>query len=178
MSPPLTTPYDQAHHHQKFRMEFLILIMWNNTDTPLAYFISFHTYGTWLHGDQRGSVDRFHNQFGSPRIEPNPRWLQYNEQTLRAKPLILGPKQRLAIKQAIRETCKFRGWSLLAFNIRTNHVHIVVSAAKAGKAVRDAFKANATRKLREEGLWEHQFSPWVRKGSVRSLWNEQSIERR
>src|SRR6266566_1829504 len=25
--------------------------MWNDTDTPLACFISFRTYGTWLHGD-------------------------------------------------------------------------------------------------------------------------------
>jgi len=23
--------------------------MWNDTDTPLAYFISFRTHGTWLH---------------------------------------------------------------------------------------------------------------------------------
>ena len=27
-------------------------------DAPLAYFISFRTFGTWLHGDRRGSVDR------------------------------------------------------------------------------------------------------------------------
>ena len=37
--------------------------MWNDTDTPLAYFISFRTYGTWLHGDERGSIDRFHNRY-------------------------------------------------------------------------------------------------------------------
>jgi hypothetical protein len=24
---------------------------------PTAYFITFHTYGTWLHGDERGSTD-------------------------------------------------------------------------------------------------------------------------
>ena len=41
---------------------FLILIMWNDTDTPLAYFISFRIYGTWLRGDKRGSVDRFQNR--------------------------------------------------------------------------------------------------------------------
>jgi hypothetical protein len=53
----------------------------------------------------------------------------------------------------------------------------VSAAAKKGAAVRDALKANATRKLREEGLWKHPISPWVRKGSVRNLWNEQSVER-
>ena len=37
--------------------------MWNDTDIPLAYLITFRSYGTWLHGDKRGSVDRFHNHY-------------------------------------------------------------------------------------------------------------------
>jgi hypothetical protein len=44
--------------------------MWNDTDTPLAYLITFRCHGTWLHGDERGSVDRFHNRYKSPCIEP------------------------------------------------------------------------------------------------------------
>src|SRR5258705_5056511 len=144
---------------------FLILIMWNDTDTPLAYFISFHTYGTWLHGDKRGSIDRFHNRYGSPRIAPNPQWRSYNREALRAQPFILGPKERRAVKQAVRETCRIRKWSLLALSVRTNHIHIVVTAHKKAELVLNAFKANATRQLREEGLWQHPFSPWVRKGA-------------
>ena len=62
-------------------ISFLILIMWNNTDTPLAYFISFRTCGTWLHGDKRGSIDRFHNQYRSPYIAPNEKWHRYNAET-------------------------------------------------------------------------------------------------
>ena len=73
---------------------FLILIMWNDTDTPLAYFISFRTYGTWLHGDKRGSIDCIHNRYRSPYIPPNEKWRRYNEQRLRAKPLILKARQR------------------------------------------------------------------------------------
>jgi len=46
-------------------------IMWNDTDIPLAYLITFRCYGTWLHGDERGSVDRFHNQYQSPSAAPN-----------------------------------------------------------------------------------------------------------
>ena len=149
--------------------------MWNDTDTPLAYFISFRTYGTWLHGDKRGSVDRFHNRFRSPYIPPNERWHRYNKQQLKAKPLVLGGRQRKAIKKAIRETCKIRRWALLAFNVRTNHVHTVVTANRPSDVVLTAFKANATRQLREEGLWLYNFSPWVRKGSRRKLWNERSV---
>jgi hypothetical protein len=45
--------------------------MWNDTDAPLAYFISFLTYGTWLHEDKRASIDRFHNRYLAPYVPPN-----------------------------------------------------------------------------------------------------------
>ncbi len=123
--------------------------MWNNTDSPLAYFISFRTYGTWLHGDERGSIDRFHNRYRSPYIPPDKSWRTYNEQQLKTKPLILKARERSSIKEAIRETCEIRKWSLLAHNVRTNHVHSVVSANRKPGLVLNAFKANATRRLRE-----------------------------
>ena len=79
---------------------------------------------------------------------------------------------------AIRETCAIRNWWLRAFNVRTNHLHIVVSAGlKKPELVLNAFKANATRQLRQGGLWPHSFSPWADKGSKRRLWNERSIEK-
>ncbi len=115
--------------------------MWNDTDTPLAYFISFRTYGTWLHGDRRGSIDRFHNLYGSPYIEPNERWRRYKQELLKAKRLILSPRQRRIVDEAIRETCRIRKWSLLALNARTNHVHVVVTAHKKPELVLNAFKA-------------------------------------
>jgi hypothetical protein len=31
---------------------------------PLAYFLTFGTYGSWLHGDVRGSKDPRHNTLG------------------------------------------------------------------------------------------------------------------
>src|ERR1044072_9524581 len=30
--------------------------MWNDTDIPLGHLITFRTYGSWVHGDERGSV--------------------------------------------------------------------------------------------------------------------------
>jgi len=151
--------------------------MWNDTDTPLAYFISFRTYGTWLHGDRRGSIDRFHNRYRSPYIPPNKRWHSYNQDQLKTDPLILDERQRRSIECAIRETCQLRHWSLLALNVRTNHIHIVVTANRRPNIVLNAFKANATRQLREDGLWLKEFSPWARKGSKKRLWNEQSVAR-
>ena len=150
--------------------------MWNDTDTPLAYFISFRTYGTWLHGDARGSIDRYNNRYKSPYLPANQNWLRHNKAQLKCKPLVLASKERKCVAKAITETCKIRKWLLQALNIRTNHVHTVVSASqKKPELVLNAFKANATRQLRQDGLWPHPFSPWADRGSKRRLWNEQSV---
>src|SRR5881296_1928266 len=45
--------------------------MWNDTDIPLAHLITFRCYGTWLHGDKRDSIDRFHNRYKTPYIDTN-----------------------------------------------------------------------------------------------------------
>ncbi len=60
----------------------MLAMMWNDTDIPLAFLITFRCYGTWLHGDQSGSIDRFHNRYKSPYIEPNHRWHRHNTQAL------------------------------------------------------------------------------------------------
>jgi REP element-mobilizing transposase RayT len=154
---------------------FSILIMWNDTDSPLAYFISFRSYGTWLHGDDRGSIDRLHNHYGESYLPQSDAWERYNRKQRKADPFILGLRERQAVQEAIRETCRIRRWDLQALNVRTNHVHTVVTASCKPELVLNAFKANATRRLREDQLWAQPFSPWADKGSKRLLWNERSV---
>jgi len=60
-------------------------------------------------------------------------------------------------------------------NVRTNHVHTVVSAPCKPEKVLTAFKANATRKLREAGCWKSNDSPWADRGSKKYLWTEQDV---
>ena len=149
--------------------------MWNDTDTPLAYLISFRSYGTWLHGDQRGSTDRFHNRYRDPYLPPDKAWQRYHRKRLKSDPFVLGTKERRSVDKAIRETCRIRKWHLHAVNVRTNHVHTVVTADRNPGLVLNALKANATRQLRQDQLWSHSFSPWADKGSKRWLWNERSV---
>ena len=144
-------------------------------DIPLAYFITFRAYGTWLHGDGRGSVDRHHNRIGSPLIAPNEPWRKYNQSLLTHAPVKLRSRQRHWIEEALRETCKIRKWEFWTMNVRTNHVHTVVGAACKPEKILAAFKANATRKLREAGLWRSSRSPWVDRGSKRYLWTESDV---
>jgi REP element-mobilizing transposase RayT len=149
--------------------------LWNDTDAPLAYLISFRSYGTWLHGDKRGSIDRFHNRYGDPYLPPDDIWQLHNRNQLKMPPFILTARERRSVEKAIRETCSIRKWHLHALNVRTNHVHTVVTANRKPALVLNAFKANATRQLREDILWPHPFSPWADKGSKIRLWNERSV---
>ncbi|MGH9970978.1 MAG: transposase [Pyrinomonadaceae bacterium] len=84
---------------------------------------------------------------------------------------------RGVIEDAIREVCVHRGYSLLAFNIRTNHVHTVVSAALKPEPILQAFQAYATRALRRKGLLAPTVKPWSRHGSTRYLWKERHVEK-
>ncbi len=84
---------------------------------------------------------------------------------------------RVVIAAAIRETCEIRQWILQAINVRTNHIHTVVSAPCKPEPILSAFKANATRKMREADCWQQIYSPWSDKGSRRYLWSPKSVER-
>ncbi len=152
--------------------------MWNDTDIPLAYLITFRTYGSWLHGDERGSINRFRNQYKSAFLPPQASWLERNNAKLKSEPLKLDAKQRGCVEKAIRECCAIRKFGLCALNVRTNHVHSVVSHfAKGSGLILGAFKANATREMRERGVWTFEHSPWADKGSRRNLWNENQVTR-
>lgn len=148
----------------------------NDDHTPVGYLITFRAFGTWLHGDERGSVDRFHRTYGTPMLPPNRQRREYEHRLRRQAPVKLGRRRRSAIESAIRETCAIRKWLLWAFNIRTNHVHTVVSASCKPSRVLSAFKANATRKMREDRCWWNVRSPWAYRGSKKYLWTEKALD--
>jgi REP element-mobilizing transposase RayT len=142
---------------------------------PLGYLVTFRGYGTWLHG-KRGSVDRFHNIYGTPRLPADAKRKEYNQRLLKQPPVKLTASKRAAVLSAIRETCEIRKWTLWASNIRSNHVHAVISATCKPERILNALKANATRKMRESGCWLSDETPWVRRGSKRYLWTERDLD--
>ena len=152
-------------------------IDWDDNDYPLAYFITFRTHGTWLHGDQRKSVDRHgKNIFGSPKIALDPRFSALMDRNMTTAPVILGGRERDVVERAIRAVCRHRSWVLRAINVRTNHAHAVASGRCSPKAMMSAFKANATRELRDAGLVLADARVWSRGGSTRYLWKPRNVE--
>ena len=151
-------------------------IDFQDRSVALAYLITFRCYGTWLHGDDRGSVDRrYFNRFGSPKIEPDSEKVERRECLLRSQPFVLGQRERGVVKGAIKETCSLRNFLLHALSIRTNHAHVVVGNSGTPERMMDAFKANATRALRTAGLLGEDDKAWSRHGSTRYLWTESDV---
>ncbi len=150
--------------------------IYENNEFPLAYLITIRTFGTWLHGDERNSVERHgKNVYGTPDIAPNQRLADLMKAALKQPPIIFNDAQRIVVESAIKELCEDRKYYLQAVNVRTNHAHAVVSAQAKPERIADAFKAFATKKLREENLVSMELKLWSRGRSRRYLWKPQHV---
>jgi REP element-mobilizing transposase RayT len=141
---------------------------------PLAYFLTWTTYGTWLPGDARGWVKEGEG-FRLPewKIEHEAR------RKLAEAPCILDDAERKMVEDTIRQHCVVRGWTLLAVSCRTNHVHVVVNASASPDTVMSQFKAWCTRRLTEhansKGAGKRE-KWWTEGGSTRFLNDEKSLD--
>jgi REP element-mobilizing transposase RayT len=142
---------------------------------PLAYFLTWHTYGTWLPGHERGSVDDDHRAHGTPFAPADADRLADAAAHLSCGPVSLVQPWRETVQAAVVEVCAYRGWELLALHVRTTHVHAVVSAPMAPEKVLNDFKAYATRRLRRERLAEPDARIWSGHGSTRYLWSDEQL---
>jgi REP element-mobilizing transposase RayT len=141
-----------------------------------TYFLTYHTYGTWLHGDERHSVDRRHNIPETDTMPPDAGRLAAARERLKHQPTLLDAGRRQIVEATIREVCAHRGWHLHAVNVRTNHVHAVITARVAPEKVLTDLKAWATRRLIEAHAFPRGTRVWSRHGSTRYLWTEKDIE--
>src|SRR5260370_8654793 len=113
---------------------------------PIAYFITWTTYGTWLPGDPRGWVKP-----GRWVVQPpDPTREQKAREEMSGKGGVLTPEQRTIVDAVVVDHCRIRKWLLHARNVRTNHVHVVVTAPVDPKVVREQLKAWASRRLSEQ----------------------------
>jgi REP element-mobilizing transposase RayT len=145
---------------------------------PLAYFLTWTTYGTWLPGDDRGWVAK-PGGFRPPD--------ESLEQAVRTRMtelhLILDDQQRQTVERTIEDHCRIRGWHLHAVSCRTNHVHVVVTAHdRHPEEIMDQLKAWCTRTLKAEDRSRSLAGSmgrskwWTQRGSKRWLNDQASLE--
>jgi REP element-mobilizing transposase RayT len=149
----------------------------DDNDFPLAYLITFRCYGTWLHGDRRGSYRRDSHSRSRVSYVPERPCLEQSERALlKSRMFRLHRSQRVIVEQAVREVCKSRRWRIRAISARSNHVHVVVSTLSDPEPILLAFKSYSTRALRSAGL-ANDIQPWSRHGSTVYLWKESDLEK-
>jgi REP element-mobilizing transposase RayT len=144
--------------------------------SPPAYLLTWTTYGTWLHGDERGSVDDAHNSPNDDYAPPDLQRRALEATRQNTATVTLNGAARRVVTQAIEDHCRIRRWDLIALNVRSNHVHAVVYCGDERPEVAvGQLKSWATRRLRAAGLFEARFRIWTRQASTRYLWNDESI---
>ena len=139
---------------------------------PITYFITWTTYGTWLPGDARGW-----RKTGKGNQLPQPRLAEWCRSRLSEAPVLLTESQRLKVEVVCREHSQIRGWVLHAVGARSNHVHLAVTADKAPKIVRDQFKANATRVIRQGSDAITNDKVWTAGGDCEVVDGDEELER-
>ncbi len=142
-----------------------------NLGEPLAYFLTWTTYGTWLPGDERGW-----NRRGEADIQrANPLFVEVARSRMKEPEFRLSTGDRRIVEGTIRDHCRVRNWHLHAVNARSNHVHVVVTAAGYPPGtVREQFKAWCTRRLKEAGATRTRF--WAEGASCRWINHEDELE--
>ena len=98
---------------------------------PMAWFITWTTYGTWLHGDARGSfLDRTY-------LRPNAELEAANRAQMTGEVVSLTDQQRAIVDAAIVNECLAQGWVLHARNVR--------SVGACGRAIQNGRRWRACR---------------------------------
>ncbi|OGT50457.1 MAG: hypothetical protein A3F17_00870 [Gammaproteobacteria bacterium RIFCSPHIGHO2_12_FULL_41_15] len=144
-------------------------------DSVQAYLISFRTYGTWLHGDDRGSVTKLNNQYGTPFAKPSKTLHRYNSNRLQNIPIFLAPNNQVIVLNSIKTTCEAFNWQLHAAHVRTNHVHVLLSGYQMPERIMMQLKVRATRMLMCSCAYFKDKKIWSRHGSTKYIFRDNSI---
>jgi REP element-mobilizing transposase RayT len=143
---------------------------------PLAYYLTWPTYGTWLPGDEWGWVKRGHGYQPPDPIRQVEAEARMSEDACR-----LDGQQRAVVERTVSDHCRIRGWELYTVNCRSNHVHVVVRASVKPETVRSQLNAWSTRKLKalerqRRGVRRVRENWWAERGSRLYINDEEGLE--
>jgi REP element-mobilizing transposase RayT len=140
---------------------------------PMAFHITWGTYGARLHGSAKPHVDRDHNDYGTPFAPKDPQRERESRERMKSEPVRLTLEQRQLVEEAIRDVAARYGWVIHSIAVQSDHVHVVITAGREGEQLRDALKAVASRALNKRF---GSRSWWAEKGSAKYLYERDYFE--
>ncbi|MEA2710929.1 MAG: hypothetical protein QOF78_3530 [Phycisphaerales bacterium] len=143
--------------------------------TALAFHITFGTYGTRLHGDERGTVDRRMNAPGEPIIGRCDEWERMERHRLNFEPRVFTIEQMSLVESLVPAVCKRGGWTLHTCAAGPDHVHNILTPldparGRDSNAIRRWLKTWLGQSLAKHIVLQEGETFWAECGSVKWIW--------
>jgi len=143
-----------------------------------ATLLTWTAYGTWLPGDDQGSVSRaprveglqlLRNMPGEPYDNDDPQRQAGAQDRMEGEPVHLGVVHAKCLLGCIADACERSGIELLAVAIMSKHVHVLCQGEQHGREMLQLIKGNASRRLNLEFRLESAPRWWTKSGSRRRI---------
>lgn len=144
---------------------------------PIAYHITFGTYGTRLHGDPRGTVDRAHNRPGEPIVGADLRRWEREHERLRFAPIELTQEQMIFAESVVPAICTRGRWTHHTSAAGPDHVHVLLTSTADGAAVRKWLKRWLGEVMSSRWPLPPGATWWAECGSVKWVWDDHYFRR-
>jgi REP element-mobilizing transposase RayT len=107
---------------------------------PLAYHITWGTYGTRLRYGPRPTVSRDQNDFGAPALNYDQHLWEREKGNLKYPPVLLDRDQMRFIESMIPALCERGRWTLRTCAAGPDHVHKVLTSDQNPDTIRRLLK--------------------------------------
>jgi hypothetical protein len=141
----------------------------------LAYHITWGTYGTRLHGDPRGTVDRTHNQYKSPILRFDEHRWEEEKSKLKYPPVRFDIAKRTIVESMIPGVCVRGYWNFHACAAGKDHVHVILNSPNNPETIRQLRKRWLGQDLTTKYQPINQGSWWAECGSIRWINDEEYL---
>jgi REP element-mobilizing transposase RayT len=142
-----------------------------------SWHITFGTYGARLHGSDRPTVDRQHNQLGQPFLERDIGRESREYKAMRAMPEFLTLAQQLFIQDAVPSICERGGWNLRICAAGPDHVHVLADIVPEvhGEKARRLLKRWLTQEMNKHWRLDAGQDWWAEEGSNKAIHDEEYL---
>jgi REP element-mobilizing transposase RayT len=139
-----------------------------------TWHITFGTYGTRLHGGERPTVDKRHNQLSEDFVPPRIEREDSARDRMRFPPRFLTSEQRKFTEIELPLICDRGGWDYRVCSAGTDHVHLLCDVPRDvhGEKVRRLVKRWLGQLLSERWPLPDGASWWAEEGSNKAIRDE------
>ncbi|RIK77680.1 MAG: hypothetical protein DCC67_12360 [Planctomycetota bacterium] len=145
--------------------------------TRTTWHITWGTYGTRLHGSARPTVDREHNQRGTPFLPRDAQRERAETAILNFDPRYLASEQRAFAEARIPAICERGGWNYRTCAAGTDHVHVLCDIIREvhGEKARRLLKRWLGQALSERWPIPPGATWWAEEGSNIAIRDEEYL---